>query len=1420
MLHFSQKKFEECNQYCDEALSLNPKNTRVLVKKAESLLCLGRFEEAKETFQKAIDLEPLNRSIQIQLQSFLNVEAEFLKAEDSYQKGDYDKAIGAYDTALFHWANLKKAKTRLIEVLLRKGDVKSALERCDLYNRELEKDESFLYLKGLALCYQGLRRDAIDIWTQALKFNPQNKHCQLAIDVLNEQNLVEEQGNRAFDFENYQDAIEKYSKALNLDPDNKNFCSNMYAYRAAAYQKQKDFSRALEDYSQAITLNNNNSSAYYGRGEVKTEIGNHEEARFDFNRANRLDLLIEVTRKKKASDEEKSKGLLIKTKDFYLSEQIKEANECLQNIKEINSSNLFVKEELGKWSLLLQAENFYQQKDFESALQTYSTLVTKHSGIKRPKARLLETIAILGQFENANEKIKEYSQDLNEDEDFLYSKGLVLCYNDQREAAKEVWFHAMSLKSHTKNKRCAAAVGLLERQNDLVQKGNQALEIKNYQAAINYYIDCINLDTYNKKFTSALYCYKATAYTQMGEYFKALTEYTQAINLNENNAEAYYGRGEVRVKLHNESEAQEDFNKANHLDPQLDYTKRRMVQKSKIDSLLHDSTNFFYADKLNEAKECLDKIKELELSSIYKKEEQDTLFLLIFAEDLYQNKDFASSAKAFQNVLNIFPRHIKAKIRLIESFIKGGNTEVELHFKDLPQLDILYLEGLVLCYKGHIDAAGEIWEKVRRNDPDNKQYISALKSFKRQTAFLTKGRTAISMGNYNEALQSYIEGINLDPFNKGFSSIFHTEQANAYMELKEYQYALTNYNKAIELDKNNANAFVGRGEVRIELDEYSGAKSDFDTAEKINPKLQANNLMKKKSANKLKILLSKKEEFCIAGRIDKAKECLFKAKELDPSNNDIKQELEKLTLLSTSLDYAEKFYQNKDYASALRSYKVVFEECPNLVKVRNRLIEVLALTGDIKTALEKCKSIPSNTPGLDQDVDFLYSKGLVLCYDGKRKGAFELWKLALKLDPDHKQSQSAIKIYKKQNALYEEGEKAYLSFNYETSVKKTTECIELDPYNKIYSSILYEKRGLMYTQLNDNDKALADYEKAISLFDNNANVYLCRGKIKMKKGEYDEAKSDFIKAKELNPSLDVEKEIKESGKRARREVKQDYYEALGVKKTATIEEIKKVYKKLALKWHPDKNPEKMQEAEKMFKKIKEAYEVLSDPKKKEEYDDREMDEFENDIPTKKTHSSNPFENSGRTDRTNGFNSSDGYGSYNNQRSNGHERAQGFPGPNASNFNRNAEFEGTGRRNEFNNSNGTDGTNGFNSSNGYRNSYQGSNGFERAQGPGPNASNSNSNTRFEGANGFNDYNTYGNYNQRSNDFERSQRFPDPHASSFNGNAGFGGPGGSNGFNNFNGTNGFSSFPNAPGFNSSGFQGFNGPSFSWFTRNYGF
>jgi len=66
--------------------------------------------------------------------------------------------------------------------------------------------------------------------------------------------------------------------------------------------------------------------------------------------------------------------------------------------------------------------------------------------------------------------------------------------------------------------------------------------------------------------------------------------------------------------------------------------------------------------------------------------------------------------------------------------------------------------------------------------------------------------------------------------------------------------------------------------------------------------------------------------------------------------------------------------------------------------------------------------------------------------------------------------------------------------------------------------------------------------------------------------------------------------------------KRDCYEVLGISKSATEKEIKKAYKKLAMKYHPDRNPDNPV-AQENFREVKDSYEILNDPEKRQEYDD-------------------------------------------------------------------------------------------------------------------------------------------------------------------------------------------------------------------------
>jgi len=114
---------------------------------------------------------------------------------------------------------------------------------------------------------------------------------------------------------------------------------------------------------------------------------------------------------------------------------------------------------------------------------------------------------------------------------------------------------------------------------------------------------------------------------------------------------------------------------------------------------------------------------------------------------------------------------------------------------------------------------------------------------------------------------------------------------------------------------------------------------------------------------------------------------------------------------------------------------------------------------------------------------------------------------------------------------------------------------------------------------------------------------------------YQEAINTFRRSFEVAPTEDLKQAARQKVQQAEVALKQskekNYYKILNVSRTANKKEIKKAYKELALKYHPDKNTDGDKEhAEKMFTEVAEAYEVLSDEEMRAKYD-RGEDVFDN-----------------------------------------------------------------------------------------------------------------------------------------------------------------------------------------------------------------
>merc|ERR1719410_1564833 len=219
---------------------------------------------------------------------------------------------------------------------------------------------------------------------------------------------------------------------------------------------------------------------------------------------------------------------------------------------------------------------------------------------------------------------------------------------------------------------------------------------------------------------------------------------------------------------------------------------------------------------------------------------------------------------------------------------------------------------------------------------------------------------------------------------------------------------------------------------------------------------------------------------------------------------------------------------------------------------------------------------------LPKNIDAYQLRGTAYYYLGEHDVAINHFREGLKLDPEHKGCKGQHKLVK---SLIKKDKKAQDSFDagkYDEAVEKWQEAIKIDP---------------------DHD-AFVDAQQAADKFDEAVRTF--HRAVELAEGEQEREAHEKLKQAEVALKQSKEK---------------NYYKILGVKRNASKKEIKKAYRELALKWHPDKNKDNAEEAESKFQDISEAYEVLSDEELKGKYD-RGEPVFENQGGG---HHHNPFE---------------------------------------------------------------------------------------------------------------------------------------------------------------------------------------------------
>ena len=417
------------------------------------------------------------------------------------------------------------------------------------------------------------------------------------------------------------------------------------------------------------------------------------------------------------------------------------------------------------------------------------------------------------------------------------------------------------------------------------------------------------------------------------------------------------------------------------------------------------------------------------------------------------------------------------------------------------------------------------------------------------------------------------------------------EKGNTLFKQKRYEDAIAYYNKAIKLNPNQEVLYSNKGTCEKCLKEYKEAIRDYEKALEINPK-------NTKNMNRLASV------YIIKGKIGDAKIMQEKALNLEPYNSTFKEQMTTIEKILEDEIKLEDKIKDKKFEDAEEVCKRLIEKVSDFSDLKLKYIQVLIENVKLTDALQYINK-EINFEDKKNNEQFDYLTALCLYYDGQ----YEKAKKQINLMKSKGNSIDTKDLLNKVNTIESVKNKANDIFKqkkYEEAIEEYTKILEFDPSNKKFKSLILANRALCYQKLNKNVEALRDSNQSIKLNPFYARGYIKRGNVYMELKMFDDARADFQKAKDLDPNISgVEGYLNDANKKAESARKRDYYAILGIDKNADEKEIKRAYKKMAMKYHPDRNSESEESkkmAEKKFIDVNDAYSVLSDPKKRSMYD--------------------------------------------------------------------------------------------------------------------------------------------------------------------------------------------------------------------------
>lgn len=415
---------------------------------------------------------------------------------------------------------------------------------------------------------------------------------------------------------------------------------------------------------------------------------------------------------------------------------------------------------------------------------------------------------------------------------------------------------------------------------------------------------------------------------------------------------------------------------------------------------------------------------------------------------------------------------------------------------------------------------------------------------------LKKGDTAFSNGMYTEAVKLYTVVIEHDPK----TPLLYSKRAAAYISLRQMSSALRDFGKALELDPSYVQGYVNRGKLHRQVCNVAAAKEDFN-----------------------------------------------KALSLKPEHKTATKELEVANKVEQLLDHLNNLRHNQNWDGIRHAIDQLNKEAPDCVPValiesemaleKEEYEQVVAITGRL------LKSDANNKEALvlrGKAYFYLYEHDMAKRHFGE----------ALNLDPDYEPARkefTRVKTYDRKKAA---ADAAVNERNWQEAKDACSSALHLDQKHRRANVGLWFGLCRANFYLKDYDGAASACANTLVLDSSHRDAKVYRIKSLMELERFDEAQVQAREAWQQHQGDHAVHEVmQEAEKRLKMSKRKDYYKILGIEKTASDREIKRVFRALAMKHHPDKvAPEEKSAAEKKFHDISEAYEVLLDEEKRARYD--------------------------------------------------------------------------------------------------------------------------------------------------------------------------------------------------------------------------